>query len=760
MRRALSKSFLSIVVCLAFLTSVMAMPAEAQGSVDTPTPTTGVVQLSNPNVVTFSQLQEKNTGDIILNGPYESAGIGFALPANWGLEAGTQLDLIYGVSFNADVQSSSDIILLGGGTLSVLLNDVLLTTIQLKNLGEVETRISIPLAAFEETRSDEFNVLSFVLESAESCRLFGQNTTVYIHPTSFLTLPHEIVRPSTDLVNFPRPIFQNSFLLDSALMVVPDQPSASELQAALVTAAGMSKLSSNELELEIITLSQFRNEDARNSHLIVVGKAASFPFLEGLHLPLPVRAGQFQINDSTNDGLLQMIVSPWSNSHVILVVSANTDQGVVKAAQAVTTGVIRSNSSENLAVIEKVNFDLASDSQAMDRTLADLGYVHRTFDDRGFNAGYYDFYIPVGTNISPESYFEMVYGHSALIDYDSSQIVVILNNQPIGSVRMSDASAELPTNKVKIMIPPSVVRPGENYLVVQVYLVPIDECAPPDIQGLWVNIWSESTLHIPQLAAPASPFSIQRLSEFPEPLIYSPILDSTAFVLERNDVKAWQSALRVAEFLGWQSSGPVVALSVFYDDELPMTERSKYNLLVIGKPSQMSIVSEVNDYLPAPFSIGSDNASEDNSFQVIYQIPVDSPRGYLEIIQSPWNPNNILLTILGNTDQGVSWAASALTGAMRWQLAGNFAVVDDQQVFTTDTISNYRSVGNDSTPVPDVEIVPTNANISPLLPSSPPTNQQDWVTSVLFVTVALIVLILAYVIIRNWLRNRIHRKGE
>jgi len=772
MRRALSKSFLGLVVFIAFLTSVLAIPAQAQGPTFTPTPTLiptqtstpaliatptpTVVQFANPNVVTIAQLRGNETGDITLTGPYDTDGIGFVLPADWGLKAGTQLDLLFGVSFNTDVQLQSDVVFVGGGTLTVFLNDVLLTTIQLNELGEVETKIAIPLEAFNAVSGDGVHILSFLLESFEICRSYSQNTTMFIHPTSFLTLPHEIVRPSTSLVNFPRPIFQNSFVPDSVLMIVPDQPSQAELQAAMTAAAGMGKLSSNELIMDITTISKFTNEDARDNHLIFVGKAASLPTMEGLNLPLPVKAGQFQLSDDDKDnGLVEMILSPWSNSHVILVISANTDQGIIKAAQAIGTGVIRSNLSENFAVIEQVSLDPVSSPQAVDRTLTDLGYTNRTFDDRGYNAGYYEFNIPVGMGVSPESYFELVYGHSALIDYDSSQIVIILNNQPIGSVRMSDATASLPTNKEKIMIPPSIVSTGNNYLVIQVYLVPLDECIPPDIQGLWVNIWPESTLHMPQVVAPASPFSIQKLADFPVPFTYNPVLGSTAFVLERNDLESWRNAMQIAAFLGWQSSGQVVALSAFYGDELPAAERSNYNLLVVGRPSQIPFVSEVNDYLPAPFLIGSDNASEGNNFQVTYQIPPDSPMGYLEIIQSPWNPNNIVLAILGNTTQGVNWAASALLDTMRWQLTGNFAVVDGQQVFTADTVSTYVTVDNNSVPVPNVLVAPTSANLE-----LSPVNQQVWIFPALIITIVLIILVVAFVIIRNWSRNRTRHKIE
>jgi len=83
---------------------------------------------------------------------------------------------------------------------------------------------------------------------------------------------------------------------------------------------------------------------------------------------------------------------------------------------------------------------------------------------------------------------------------------------------------------------------------------------------------------------------------------------------------------------------------------MPLTERAKYNLLVIGIPNQLAIVGDMNNNLPAPFANGGNNANE-NSFQVTYQIP-RIPHGLRRNDAFPWNASNVVLAILGNTTQG------------------------------------------------------------------------------------------------------------
>jgi len=771
MQKKLSISLLIIVVSIIVLISVLVNPVQAQSptllqaqtftqtpdptltSLSVPnlvsTPTSIVPQFTNPDVFTFAQLQQGLVNDdIVLRGPYSFGGFGFSVPADWVLKPGAQLNLSIGVSFNSEVQNQADVTVVGGGTLTVSLNDVLLTTLSLNKVGEVETLIDIPSAAFDAARNDGGHVLWFGLESSESCRFSGQNTMVFIHPTSYFVLPHDIVPPSTNLANFPRPLIQDSFTPDSALFVIPDQPSAAELQAAFITAAGLGKLSSNKMILNMTTVNNFKSEDAANSHLIFVGKAASLSLLTRLTLPLPVTEGQFQLSsDAPDDGLVEMVDSPWSNGpYVALVVSGNTDPGIIKAAQAVSTGTLRPNKVENYSVIEKINSIPASNPQVMDRTLEDLGYSGKTFENRGFNDETYVFNLPVGMTVSPDAYFEMIFGHSSLLDYSNSQIVLYLNNQPIGSVRMSDATASLPTNHAKIMIPPAAVRPGDNYLRIGVYMMPIEECSPPDVRGLWVNMWPQSILHLPQVAKSVDPLAPQDLAVYPAPFTYTPELSNTAFVLEHNDLESWRNALQISSYLGWQSTGSVISLAAFYGDDIPVSERSKYNMLVIGRPSQLPIIKEINNSMPAPFLLDSDIASDNSDSQVIFKIPSDSPRGFIEMMQSPWNPNNAILAVLGNTSQGVQWAAKALIESpLRSQLRGNFAEVSDQQIFTTNSIYSAGSTGEiNAVEIPSEIDVPLGDEPAREI-ASPPA----WIPPVIGVLIGLMILIVSLVVLRR-----------
>ncbi len=749
------------ILCLSFLMNmVVSFPVQAQAPVPptpTPIPTSTqipVVVFTDPNIVTFSQLQQP---EFDLIGPFDSNAFTFAIPADWSLKSGATLTLSLGVSFNSAIQTQLNTVVYGGGTLTISLNNITVGVLQLNQVGETQANITIPLEDFVSTDPSGRMQLNIALNADFSC-LANENMSVIVHANSHFTLPHDSIEPDTSLVNFPRPIFQNSFNPDSALLVIPDQPTAAELQSALSVAAGLGNISNGGLALDMTTVGKLTAQQATSSNLIFVGKAASLPTLVQLQkLPVPDVGGQFQFPTAgPDDGFIQMIDSPWDVTHVVLVVSGNSDKGTVKAAQALSTGVLRPNTYPNLSVVQQVQPIPVSNSQITDQTLTDLGSTGNLFQRRGVNDASFNFFIPSGYTVTSDAFFQLVFGHSALLNYDRSGIVVLLNDKPIGSVRMSDTTAAQATNQVKFQIPASALLPGTNTLDISATIVPTDDCTPPNTRGLWVNIWPESLLHLPLTPTATSSVANFDLTQFPALFAYNPVLSDTAFVLPHNDLDSWREAEQLASYIGDNSNGTLAALSAFYADGLPAaTARSNYNFLIVGHPSQLPVMSEISSSLPAPFS-GTNDVAKENNLQVTYLISPTSPLGYVEMTSSPWNANKIVLAVVGNGAQGVKWASTSLIDpTLNYQVTGNFAVINNRQIISTDTRVPSSPIGGISTQVPNA------TPVTPIIlgPSLPFTQSQSWILPVLVVLVVLIALILVIIAIQSWSHNRARKKN-
>lgn len=702
------------------------------------------------DTINFYQITQS---DMQLLGPYDIGSLVFGLPAEWNITGSAELNLDINVAMSdvSGIALNQQVIGVGG-TLTVEYNRHIVGSFPLTQNGVVNQKITIPLGHTKPVREDGRQELVFELDSGFSC-LVDQQMTVVIHTSSSIVYPHENVLPDLSLVRFPFPIYQGSINPDNALIVVPDEPTAEELQSAMIVSGGLGKLTNLRLAVDMTTVSELTPAQMAAGSLILIGKGSTLPLVSQLELPLAPVDGGFQSQD-VDDGVVQMAHSPWSPGRVVLLVSGNTDAGVLKAAKAVSTGVLRPNTNSNLAIVQDTNLEVQGASHSIDSTLADLGYETTLLERRGIDSATFRFYIPPGMTLDPDAYFELFFGNSALLDYARSGMVVLINNQPIGSVRFSDATAAEAMNRLQVKIPSSVVLSGNNILEVTSNLQPIDNCSLPNLRGMWATVWDQSRLHLPLVQTMTESSQVLSLGEYPAPFIFDPSLSTTAFVLQRDDLESWRSALQVAAYLGERADGSLISLNTYYADAIPETARASLHFIVMGLAPQMPVMTELNEYLPAPFETESGIATE-NNLQVTFRIPVDSPVGYVELLPSPWNKGNIIVAAVGNLRQGTAWAISALyTSSLRSNLAGNFAVINDQQVTTTDT--RLAMPEDNVAPTPssgDVIVVPPVVDTTPV-----PVERPIWILPALIGTFSLVVLILLVVAYQAARNSRDHHK--
>lgn len=723
----MKRTFHSLVI-LGIVAALWAMPVQQSRA-----------QEETSEVVTFASVGfQENT----LRGPFDSTRLLFGLPADWKLsgDAEVQLDLstfFGGIGILPTPQASGEVF---GGMLEVSFNDVTLTAIPLDTLGERQVTLEIPDEALVPTRADGRHSLTLFLDAALNCD-FDTQTSVVVRPTSRFTLPHKTTPPQTDLTKLPRPIFQNSFEPEMATVVVSSQPTPAELQAALAVAAGFGRSTGGRLLMALTTADQLATETRDATHIILVGHPDGLPLLNELSLPAPVAGSNFDApGASPDDGILQMVVSPWNSRKVVLVIGGNSDAGVIKAGQAVSTGTVRVGGQPNLGLVAEVQPEITPGPTTVDRTLADVGHKDITVSTPGANSISYRFYVPPGQTLESDAYFDLKFTHSTLLEYERSGMTVNLNGQPIGSVRFSDDTAA--QGQTRLIIPPTLVRPGINQIELRIDLIPRSVCVDPRLARLWLRADSTSLLHLPLSLAQGNVGPFLNLNQYPAPFVLGPQLSNLAFVLAPNDPTGWNLAAQIAFDLGDRSEAMLANLAVAYADAVPEEVRQGRDLIVVGRPSTLPILAELGDALPAPFAPGSDMATERN-LQVIYNLPPGTDVGYLELLAAPWNNQRAVLAVLGSTNQGLQWVGAALTvPGLRSQLAGNFAAISGDQVVAADTRFLVAAAVPQGTAQPgDVIQVPPGAETS--IVQRPP-----WILPALGLTIMLMFLILAIVAVR------------
>ena len=744
------------------------------------TPTTQSVTPPNPEDVFSFDFLGFNEGP--LQGPTSSMNFFFGVPADWQFEEGVELKLDFSTFFDyLGLQPNSDeaVIPTSGGSIDVLFNDEPLTTLPLDELGEQSITIPIPNTAMTPARDDRRHKLELSLESGLGCGSSLQ-TSIEVHPTSYFVLPHSSAPPLIDLRLLPWPIQQRSFLPDTATIVVPDQPTEIEMQAALAVATGFGKMALGDITLSITPIDQLTPTIRETDHLIFVGKGEDFPLLEDAELPAPLGETGFEAFGAfPEDGIIQMATSPWNDTKVILVVGGDSDIGVTKASQAISVGEFLTSGRPDLALIAEVQPDPSIDtSSIVEWSLADLGYQAIRVGSSGSNRIDYEFEIPFGYIVEDDAFIDLVFNHSALIDFEQSGGVVSLNGQTIGSLRFSDESVNLTT--MQLTIPRSVLRAGINTLTVEAGLKPQAECYDTRFDIVWLTVWPESLLHLPLVPVQGEVRALFELNDYPEPFESNATLNNVAFIVPTNNVAAWNVAAQVAYDLGNRAKPTVAEFAVAYGDDVSESIRQNHHLLVIGRPSQLPLLAELREELPAPFEPGSDIATE-RGMRVVSRILPDTSFGYLESLPAPWNRNWTILALLGSTDQGLEWASTTLiTNRLRNQLAGNLAIIDNEHIsigdlelevtlptpveepVTADTtgeeevtqeVVELEAVDTPTEPISDTEVLAAQISEIPSLPAD--DGRPDWLLPALITSISLMVVIVGIVIFSAWRQHSI-----
>ncbi|HLO18011.1 MAG TPA: cellulose biosynthesis cyclic di-GMP-binding regulatory protein BcsB [Anaerolineales bacterium] len=704
---------------------------------------------ANEATVTFADLGFQETS---LVSPFDATRVLFSIPPNWRLKPGGTVQLDYEITL-----SGTDAGLIGkdknpyGGSLLLTFNNQVVGTIGLQDLGPQTIQLQLPPNALTSVRQDGRHQLTISLDAQFSC-LYNVRAVVTIKPTSSFKLPFEVSSPELDLSRLPAPFhLRNALVPDSTLVVVPNDPDPKELKAALNLMSGFGSIVGETFDFGLVTAGELTDDNLTNSNLIFVGRPEQLDLLSNVKFPLAVQNKKF-VNlpaESEADGVVEMALSPWNESKAALLVSGDSPDAVLKAAQAVSSGKILIYQSPALAYVADVQVLANALPVVEDFTLKSLGYSTETLSGIGLNSVQYSFNASKEQLGAKDALINLMYYHSGLIDYGFSSFTVELNNQVIDSTPFSKESEQLTTLQIKI--PPGVLRFGENRLTVSARMLTTTSCDSTGFSSPWLTISDQTNLHLPAATgANSDSAALLDLKSYPSFFLTQSDLGDVAFVLPKSNPLTWKIAGQIAYNLGRTANPLISNLEAVYADNVPQQVLAANSLIVIGKSSTVPLLSKINDQLPAPFDLSNDTASESN-MQVVYRIPKGMSVGYLELLNSPYNAEKPILVLAGNSDDGVVLAGNALLqNQLNSQLSGVFAVTDGKQVATSNASSTFSAVG--TLVAPGQAVVTTPIPIAVTTPA--PLAAPGWLLPILGVSGIAILLIILLVFVSALARRR------
>ena len=734
-------TFLSLLLLRPF--NVEAKPAQLSSLL---TGDQTIVITDNKVTFTFADLRY---GERSLISPLDSKTYVYSTPPNWKFPLGGELELQYDV-----LLSGTDIDkIAGGGNLYVSLNEVLIGAIPLNETGNYKTRLQIPAEALVSKREDGRHILIISLDAQLSC-VYDIHALVTIKPTSFFDLSFEESSPELDLSRLPAPFyFDSSFVPDSILVIVPDEPDDLELRAAMDVMAGFGSAIEGDYDIELVAIGQLSENDLAQHHLIFTGSPDKFDVLSKVDFQLPVANGQF-VNlpeEAVGDGVLQLALSPWNPSKAVLLVSGNSGEAILKAGEAASSGSIFIYENHVLAYVSDVQRLSGNLPVIEDFSLKDLGYTTTTLATIGESSEEFVFYVAKEQVATTDGEIKLMYYHSGLLDYGNSSFSVRLNDQEISSIPFKEETQQLTT--VDIKIPPGILRFGENILEVRANMIVIPSCDNTGFRDPWLTISDHATFHVPAAGSTPARSLLVDLKFFPGLFSTRSDLGDIAFVLPKSDPVSWRLAGKLAYQLGETVLPQISNLTVAYGDNVGQSVRDEQSMIVVGVANTLPLLTEINDKLPAPFDFETNTASE-KQMQIIYRVPDGVSVGYLELMSSPFNNEKTLLVVAGNTHDGLKFAANTLlVDDLRNQLAGVFAVTNGTQIATGRGTGLFSIVGAGvpnsnlvvATPIPNVAGQPVIV--------TPP----GWLMLVVAVSGLAIIIVIVFAVNAVIDKNRLNR---
>ncbi len=732
----LTLGILCVLLTIPFYTAAQAREVDAQLL---PHAANAIID-GNQASVLFSDLRYREK---TLVGPFSITSILFSTPPSWKLMPGGEVELHYDILLSgSDVNKIVDGKNPYGGNLLLTLNGQLIGSIPLDEVGSHTAHLEIPDTALTSVREDGRHQLTISLDASFSCD-YNITARVVISPTSLFNLVFEESSPELNLAHLPAPFYlENSFIPDNTLVVVPNNPNAQEIQSALNIMAGFGSMIGSSYNMELINVSQLANIDPTLYQMIFIGTPDQLDILSKSNFQIPIANGKF-VNmppASENDGVIQLTLSPWNPNKVIMMISGNSSEAVVKAGQAVSSRQIFVYENPTLAFVSNVQTLSATLPIVEDFTFENLGYVTNTLSGIGVKSQEYVFYVSKEQVLTKDGYVDLVYYHSGLLDYGLSSFSVDLNGQAIASTPFSKESEQVTT--LHIRIPPGTLRFGENHLNVSASMLSLPSCDVSGFSDPWFTISSHSNVHLPVAIIPslAEPL-LKDLKFFPELFVTHSDLGDIAFIFEKSDIASWKTAGKLAYNLGQQFNPLIANLRVAYADDVPPDIHDTRSMIIFGLASDIPFLAEFNDMLPAPFDLVNNIANE-RQLLVSYRIPEGVSVGYLQLMQSPFNSEKSILVVSGNDHNGVLLAGNALLQPdLESQLSGVFAVTNGTQVATGNASSPFSIVG-DIVP----ESVPVSTTpVSGLLGQPRIVERPIWLLPVIIISALSVLGILGYV---------------
>jgi hypothetical protein len=563
-----------------------------------------------------------------------------------------------------------------------------------------DLRVQMPIPplltmASAENPFNEYNIeIAFYGDGDIYCNYDGLLT---IHDDSSINISY-FWRPAFRVLeNLPRPLVQDTFIPETLALIVSDQPTAADLEVITWVSSSIAQNSFTNINFQVFKGNEVTADNLADKSAVIIGSPAENSFLRQLYngnlLPSGLSSNGRTIIATNNPvdeetGVLQIIPSNVNPLFTFVTITGESDIAILRAARAFASPPIGANyqlllvdydfpRSTGVTPLEEIVIDQATGIEATRNlfTFESLGFRQRTTQGIGLQRFFLSFYVPRDVIIDDDLTLTVNYLYSDAIDRNSSNMVVYMNNQPVGNLPMSERPTQIQTAEVTIK-KENVVQGSVNVIRIdgQVNITLICEDYDPAIY--WLTVYADSQLTIPYTKVTNE----VDIAPIVNPIVPFAFETNHVVVLGPNPNNAQMSALAdIYNQLGKLNRTTDFDVTVSLDVNVDLNQYPNHDILMIGLPTTSQFIDQVNDRLPQPFTVGTNNLQQLIG-QTAYQLVPGVDLGVIQSIPAQANPARMISLLTATSEQGFNWGIQ--------QILTNGSFLSGDLFFVQETTTN------------------------------------------------------------------------
>ncbi|WP_248479681.1 cellulose biosynthesis cyclic di-GMP-binding regulatory protein BcsB [Tepidibacter aestuarii] len=364
-------------------------------------------------------------------------------------------------------------------SITVYLNDIPLKSIQLNNF-DLNSTFTVPLPKNKITDGPNIITIKSFTKLTEDlcCDELSTFNWLCFHKDTFIHLEYSLLHDATSISDFPYPyiISQRDFV-ENCYIVIPDNPSLDEAKGAIKMSILLSNY--NPYKNSFFRTINYSNIDKyKNSNLIfILDKNNINKYFENNYIV------------SENEGFIKEIQSPYDKAKKILFISYDIDKSINALSKSKLSRQMLNSS-------QIIDFELADqkDDDDTDISFKDLNYNSVKLNGALSQSRTFYIQIPKGLKLSDDSYINLNFRYSSILNFENASINVYINDVPVNTKQLSKDLFN--NDKLRFKIPKEFLNLKAFNLKVEFYLPLIkSNCDFIDDNVCFATILDSSYIH-------------------------------------------------------------------------------------------------------------------------------------------------------------------------------------------------------------------------------------------------------------------------